>query len=258
MRGDEDGMSLKSSFVKRLEDKNPQEPADRESGVDDVSAKVSRLATSTSISAFVAAGCLIFAFVTHSQASTALADAQADMRTVVVAAKAIPQGTTISEEMLTAAEIPSGYVDKDTVYDIKDAVGKQAVVKTEKGGQLRQGTLTGSDGSSSLASKLSKGKKAVSIDVSTETDFAQSLLRQGDRVNLYSFANGVKKLICKDVEVLALDGYTNYADMGQGAATSYSTVTVEVDNSTAETIRATQSSKTTIWMILNASVDRKN
>ena len=251
-------MSLKSSFVKRLEDKSPQQPTDKESAVDDVSAKVSRLATATSISAFVAAGCLIFAFVTHAQASTALADAQADMRCVVVAAKTIPQGATITEGMLSTAESPSGYVDKDTVSDIKEALGKQTVIRTEEGGQVRQGALTDSDGSSSLAGKLSKGKKAVSIDVSTETDFAQSLLRQGDLVNLYSFADGTKKLICKDVKVLALDGYTSYADMGQGAATTYSTVTVEVDNATAEEIRATQSSKTSIWMILNASVDRKN
>lgn len=251
-------MSLKTNFVRRAGNSgDPQGPREVQGEHDDVSAKVSRLATVTSISAFVAAGCLIFAFVTHSQASTALANVQADMRTIVTAATEIPQGATLSENMLTTEEIPSAYVEKDAASNIDEVLGKQAVVSLPEGGQVRQGALTGSDKSSSLASKLSKGKKAVSINVSTETDFAQSLLRQGDRVNLYSFDGDVKTRICKGVEVLALDGFISASDMGQSNTTTYSTVTVEVDNKTAERIRATQSAKKTIWLILNASVDNK-
>lgn len=249
-------MPMKPDFVRRAQD-GGSETSRKKGGGDDVSAKVSRLATATSISAFVAAGCLVFAFITHSQASTALANAQADMRTVVVAAEKIPQGTTVSAEMLETTEIPSAYVDADTICEIDSATGKQAVIGTEKGGQLRQGALTDSEKSSSLSSKLSKGKKAVSINVSAESDFAQSLLRQGDFVNLYSFEGGTKRRICKNVKVIALDGYTSYSDMSQGSTVSYSTVTVEVNNATAEDIRAAQSAKSTIWMILNANIDSK-
>lgn len=248
---------MKPNLADRLGTRRaPRNEGSREPAPDETSAKVSRLATAASISAFVATGCLIFAFVTHSQASTALASAKADLKTTVVAAKQIPSGTTISEEMLTTADIPAACLGDDAVCDLSEAVGKQSVIKISANRPVHASDLTQSDGSSSLASKISKGKKAVSIAVTAETDFAQSLLHQGDRVSLYSFEEGTKTRICRDVEVLALDGYTSYADLSRdGVAASYSTVTVEVPNSTAERIRELQSKGSTIWMILTATAD---
>lgn len=252
-------MPLKQNLSSRFTaNRKPRSESNREPSPDETASKVSRLATVASVSAFVATGCLIFAFVTHSQASAALASAKGDLKTVVVAAKQIPSGTTISEEMLTMAEVPSACLGDDAAYELDEVVGRQSVVRISENRPVHSAELTRSEGSSSLASKISKGKKAVSIDVTTETDFAQSLLHQGDRVSLYSFADGVKKKICKDVEVLALDGYTSYADLNRnGANVAYSTVTVEVGESTAEEIRELQSKKTTIWMILTASTDIK-
>lgn len=252
-------MTLKPNLADRFGAKRPpRNEGNREPAPDEASAKVSRLATAASVSAFIATGCLIFAFVTHSQASAALASAKADLKTVVVAAKQIPSGTTLSKEMLTTADVPAACLGDDAVFEIDEAVGKQSVVRISESRPIYGADLTGSSESSSLASKISKGKKAVSINVTTETDFAQSLLHQGDRVSLYSFEGGAKKRICKDVEVLALDGCTSYADLSHdGVSASYSTVTVEVDEPTAEEIRELQSEKETIWMILTATADAK-
>lgn len=250
-------MPLKPNLADRLGGRKKQGSGEEKATQkEDMSAKVSRLATATSISAFIATGCLVFAFVTHSQAASALASAKADLKTVVVAAEQIPCGATISEEMLTTADVPGHCLGEDTATQVEDVVGKQAIVRIDENCPLRGAELNQTDTSSSLASKISKGKKAVSINVTTESDFAQSLLHQGDRVTLYSFENGVKSRICKDVEVLALDGYTNYADLSQdGVSASYSTVTVEVTRSTAEKIRELQSEKETIWMVLTATAD---
>ncbi len=224
----------------------------------DINAKVARLATITSVSAFVATGCLIFAFVTHSQASTALADVESDMKTAVVAAKQIGQGSTITADMVTTMQIPGRYIASDTPSSVEEVVGKQAVVCMKENAQVRTACLNRNDDSSSLASRISKGMKAVSISVNTETDFAQSLLHQGDRVSLYCFEDGKKMRICKDAEVLALDGYTSYADLSDdGVTAEYSTVTVEVSKSKAEEIRGLQDSKSSIWMVLTASTDVK-
>lgn len=238
---------------------NPQGGDGPDKSQNDINAKVTRLATIASVSAFIATGCLIFAFVTHSQASTALADVESDMRTAVVAAKQIGQGTTITEEMVTTTQIPGRYIASDAPSSIEEVVGRQAVVRMGENDQVRAANLNRSDGSSSLSSRISKGSKAVSISVNTETDFAQSLLHQGDHVSLYCFDDeGTKTRICKDVEVLALDGYTSYADLSQdGVTAEYSTVTVEVKKSTAEKIRQIQDQKTSIWMVLTASTDIK-
>lgn len=252
-------MAIKPNLADRLGAKrktrgeNTQDPRS-----DAVTTKVSRLATITSISAFIACGCLIFAFVTHAQASTALASAKAELETVVIAAKQIPSGATVNEDMLTTADVPAACLGDDAVFEPDEVIGKQAVVRIGKNTPIHSAELTQSEGSSSLASKISKGKKAVSVNATTESDFAQSLLHQGDRVSLYSFEDGNKKKICTDVEVLALDGFTSYADLVRdGKSASYSTVTVEVDNNTAEEIRALQSEKATIWMILTATADVK-
>ena len=241
----------------------PRNDGSAEASVEETSAKVSRLATAASISAFVATGCLIFAAVTHTQAASAVAAVEADMTTVVVAARDIPSGSTIREGMLTTAEIPSQYISDGTVSDIEDAMGKQTVVRIDANSQVREGELNGEKNNSSLADKLAKGKKAVSIDVSTESDFAQSLLHQGDLVTLYCFEGNssgskTKVRIVKNAPVLALDGYTSYDDMSpDGITASYSNVTVEVNAKTAEKIRQIQDDGTVIWMVLTAASDVK-
>lgn len=244
-------------FVRKLSQGEPNKGSHSASTPDETSAKVSRLATITSISAFLATGCLIFAAVTHSQANSALASVQADMTPAVVATRDIPSGTTIDASMLASAEIPSRYLGQGSLQTLEEAVGKQAVVRIDANTPLRGSELTGSDASSSLAGRLAKGMKAVSIDVSTETDFAQSLLHQGDLVSLYCFGEqGGEQRVASDVEVLALDGYVSYSELvGAGNAASYSTVSVQVTAQKAEEIRALQAAGRTIWMVLSSSAD---
>lgn len=231
----------------------------------DTDMRVKRLATIASVSAFVATASLIFAVVTNGQSSAAVAAAQENMTTTVVAAKDIPCGSTIKESMLTTAQVPSQYVSQNAVTRLEDVVGHQATVRIDANSQVRTSELSGKDASSSLATKLSKGKKAVSIDVSTASDFARSLLHQGDEVSLLCFQkqeDGTKKKLrlAKDVPVLALDGYISYSDLSgsQEGSVSYSNVTVEVDGKTAEKIRQNQDEGNTIWLILTAASDTRN
>lgn len=231
----------------------------------DTDARVKRLATITSVSAFVATASLIFAVVTNGQSNAAVAAVQENMTTTVVAAKDIPCGTTIKESMLTTAQVPAQYVSQNAITELQDAIGKQATVRIDANCQVRGSELSGKETSSSLATKLSKGKKAVSIDVSTASDFARSLLHQGDKVSLFCFQaqeDGSKKKLrlAKDVPVLALDGYISYADLSgsQEGSVSYSNITVEVDGKTAEEIRQNQDEGNTIWLILTAASDTRN
>lgn len=231
----------------------------------DVNMRVKRLATVTSASAFIAAASLIFAAVTNGQANAAVASVQENMTSIVVAAKDIPCGSTIKESMLTTVQIPSQYLAQNAVSSLEDAVGRQTTVRIDANSQVRTSELTGKDAGSSLATKLGKGKKAVSIDVSTASDFARSLLHQGDKVSLFCFQkqeDGTKKKVrlAKDVAVLALDGYISYADLSgsQEGSVSYSNVTVEVDPKTAEKIRQNQDEGNTVWLILTAASDAQD
>ena len=247
--------------IPRFERKRPAREHDRgrtsAPAPDEASAKVSRLAAITSVSAFLAAGCLIFAGITHTQASNAVASVQADMIPALVATQSIPSGATIDDSMVSQVQIPSRYLGEGTLSEPKDAIGKQAVVRIDANTPLRGSELTGSDASSSLAGRLAKGMKAVSIDVSTETDFAQSLLHQGDRVSLYCFdEQGHAKRIAADVEVLALDGFISYRELvGTAAAASSSNVSVQVTPRKAEEIRGLQARGTSIWLVLSSSAD---
>lgn len=244
-------------FVRKRSQGEPSKGNHSASTPDETSAKVSRLAAITSVSAFLATGCLVFAAVTSSQASSALSSVQADMAPVIIAVQDIPSGTTIEASMVSCTEIPSRYLGAGSLQTVEEAVGKQAVVRIDANTPLRGSELTGSDTSSSLAGRLAKGMKAVSINVSTESDFAQSLLHQGDFVSLYCFdEQGAKKRVAGDVEVLALDGYVSYSELlGAGTAASYSTVSVQVTAQKAEEIRALQAAGRTIWMVLSSSAD---
>ncbi|MGN0039380.1 MAG: SAF domain-containing protein, partial [Coriobacteriales bacterium] len=144
-------------FVRKLSQGEPGKGSHSAPTPDETSAKVSRLAAITSVSAFLATGCLIFAAVTHSQASSALASVQADMTTAIVATQDIPSGTTVEASMLTSMEIPSRYLGEGTLRELDEAVGKQTVVRIDANTPLRGSELTGSDESSSLAGRIAKG-----------------------------------------------------------------------------------------------------
>lgn len=227
--------------------------------------RIAKLATITSASVFVAIASLVFAVVANAQSNATVASVQDSLVTTVVAVKEIPQGSIVKEEMVETAQVPSQFVAEGALSDLGDAVGKQTTVRIDANSQIRPGELSGNEKSSSLSGKLRKGKKAVSIDVSTASDFARSLLHQGDRISLYCFqkqADGSKKKIqlAKDVAVLALDGYTSYADLvdGSNSVASYSNVTVEVDKDAAEEIRQAQDDGVTVWLVLTAASDSKN
>lgn len=258
-------MPEKNSFKESIEAAVANATSKRKTGAvsDDTTKKVSQLATATSISAFVAAACLVFSFVTHAQATAAIAEVQSDLVETVVAVKDIPKGAVIKKDMVEVAHIPSKFVSGDAVASPDKAIGKQASTRISGNSQIQTGALSGEENNSSLSGRIKKGNKAVSIDVTTESDFACSLLHQGDRVSLYCFtgSQGGEKTKCelaRDVEVVALDGALSYDSLKEGkGGVSYSNVTVEVDPATAVKIRETQDNGKTIWFVLSSETDTK-
>lgn len=231
--------------------------------------KVSRLSAATAVACAVAVASLGFAGVTTSAAQRELSEATADMTTVVVTTQGVAAGSVVTADMLTTVAVPGSYVSIGAVSDPTEIIGHRALVSIETNSQIRADELSGDCNERTLAGRLENGQKAVSINVTAETDFARSLLHQGDRVSLYYWevptdANGrekagadkIKHRIAKDVEVVALDGYVSYADLSaDGITSSYSTVTVAVSDKLAQKIRELQDDEETIWMVLTSSAD---
>lgn len=253
--------------------------------------KVGKLSVLTGVAAFVAVGSLVAGGAAMSNANAQVADAYKDMTTVAVAATDIQAGTTVDSSMLTTKQVPAAYLPADTMTadEASELVGTTAVVKVPAGDTLTHSTFTGNLNNSSLANKLSKGKTAVTISVTQQSDFAQSLLHHGDKVDLYYFipyntkttaakwgykrsafdrddaADGivdgkVKVKLASNVSVAALGSYLSNNDMvstkkGSSSKATYSTVTVECDKAAAEKVREVQDSKWTIWMTLGSTSD---
>lgn len=231
--------------------------------------KVSRLSAATAVACAVAVASLGFAGVSNASSQQRLNEATADMTTVVVTSVGVPAGGVITADMLSTVLVPGAYVSAGAVSDPEGVVGHTALVSIEANSQVRGDELSGDCNGRTLAGRLESGQKAVSINVTAETDFARSLLHQGDRVSLYYWevptdskgnpdasAEKVKHRIAADVEVVALDGYVSYADLSSdGITSSYSTVTVAVSSGMAQKIRRLQDDGVTIWMVLTASAD---
>lgn len=261
--------------------------------MDEARAKVGKLSAVTAAAAFVAVGSLVAGAASISSAQGKVDEVYKDMTTVATAAADIQSGTVVTEKMISAMSIPSGYLPADSMSpeEARELVGTTAVVKIPSGDTLTRSTFTGNMNNSSLANKLSKGKVATTIAVTQQSDFAQSLLHHGDYVDLYYYipwnksstaakwgykraafdrddkADGivdgkVKAKLASKVPVAALGSYLSANDMvtvnsSTGATTraSYSTVTVETDKATAEKIREVQDNKWTIWLTLSSTLD---
>lgn len=222
--------------------------------------KVSRLSAITAVACAVAVVSAGYAGVATSSLQQELDDATAGQTLALVSASKIPAGSVITEDMLTTVSVPASYLSQGAIVDAADAIGCTSLVTIEANSQISAGLLSGKRNGSSLAGSLESGQKAVSITVTAETDFACSLLHQGDLVSLYYWSGEgsqkQKHRIARDVEVVALDGYVSYADLSaDGVTASYSTVTVAVKDKLAQEIRELQDNDVTIWMVLTAAVD---
>lgn len=195
--------------------------------------------------AVAVAGAGLGAFgMVSSQATTA--KYTGDAQKVVVATSDIAAGTTVSADKLAVLEVPASVRTSGAVSaeDLSDIEGKVATLNIYKNEQLTNSMTANANNGSKLSSELSAGKVAVTIAADEENGLA-GLLNKGDHVKLTSAeetADGgwTTVTLVADCEILALGG--NLTGQTDGAAQTYSSITVALDKATADVVKSSQKS----------------
>lgn len=105
----------------------------------------------------------------------------ADLRPVVVAATDILPGTAIEENMIAETQVPLKFLQPSAFSSTADVVGQIPAVPIQNGSQLAGTAMTGVG--RSLATKIPRGRRAVSIAVSDVTGVS-SLIRPNNYVDV--------------------------------------------------------------------------
>lgn len=150
---------------------------------------------------------LVWSFV--NQQKTSILEL-ATPKKVVVANQDIQELTTLDETMVRIDSIPQTYQQPGTYTDIKEIIGLITTVPIKKGEQLLQNKLLFEEAQSKLATRVSKGKRAITIPV-TDIHGVGRLVKPGDRVDFLSsidYGAGDReqrevKTVLQDVLVLA-------------------------------------------------------
>ena len=162
-------------------------------------------------------------------------------RSVLVAAADIAPRSTITAEMLTAADRPVTDVDSDALGGQQQnlAVGAIALTSIPKGATISASRI-GRPTQVGLEATLRKGKRALTIPVD-RVKAVNGLIQPGDRVDVIAIlpargpAGPVARTILRDIEVIALGRATD--EMGATPAPDAdvaATATLEVSPSQAE------------------------
>ena len=164
----------------------------------------------------------------------ALAPALGPTVPVVTAARDLVRGTTLTEQMLKAVDVPSAYAPPGALRLVQDAVGR-TVVSDVAAGETITRTRVGSEHSGPIASQVPAGMRAVTVPVA-----AGGQVVVGDHVDvLATFGGGQPhtETTASGLEVIAT------ASTGDGAsqlsadgAASDGTITVLATPSEAESL----------------------
>lgn len=136
--------------------------------------------------------------------------------TVIKAATDISEGTQITEDMLTYANVYAADVDANSVTDPETLIGMYANTNIYAGEQMSSKKVSDQEASSSARSfsyKIPKGMRTVTIPIDSTSSVA-GMLQVGDHVDILASydktnANGesenVTRFIADDIEIAALD-----------------------------------------------------
>lgn len=150
---------------------------------------------------------LIWSFVKQQKDSILeLASAQR----VVIATQDINELSLINETMLRIDSVPKTYIQPGTFSDIKDVIGLITTVPIKKGEQLLQNKVLFKETQSQLSSRISKGKRGITIPV-TDIHGVGRLIKPGDRIDILSsidYGQGDRekrevKTVLQDILVIA-------------------------------------------------------
>lgn len=105
------------------------------------------------------------------------------MKSVWVATADIRENTVLDETMVGPALIPAKYVQPKAVMDVRELLGRVAVVPVSKGAQLQSSFLQDA-GQGSLAIEVPRGQRALTLAVSDVSGVA-GLIRPGNFVDVF-------------------------------------------------------------------------
>jgi len=141
-----------------------------------------------------------------------------EMRTVVVLARDVDFGTTITSDMLTRATVPAGAILPGAFEDEAELVGQVTTTRVFAGEQVIPGKITTFEGQNTLAFKVPEGMRALSLEVPHEAWVNAGLPQPGDRIDVLGITtlltvdpltgqekpDIVSSIIAQDVMVLAV------------------------------------------------------
>ena len=182
----------------------------------------------------VGVGSILFSSWQLLQAKSLQAANEADLKTVLVASRAISAGDSILASDLVEAQVPSSYVPAGAVEPghASELVGKSAVVSLSKGLPVSAGSVRGSSQPSSLATAIESDTRVAYGVAVDDTSGMSPLIHVGDRVNVIAETeNGDIRTIVSNVRVLALNG-----QLSGSSENGYDRVVLEVSQDQATTI----------------------
>lgn len=117
------------------------------------------------------------------QAKKKVMETQKNVATVLVAKQDIPAGTAITENMLKEEAVRKDTLQPRAAVDIDRVVNKITIAPISKGEQILLNKLTLSGFETSLASKVPRGKRAITVPVDNISSVG-GMIRPGDHVDV--------------------------------------------------------------------------
>jgi pilus assembly protein CpaB len=117
------------------------------------------------------------------EAKERAAQMEKNIASVVVAKSDIPAGTTITAEMLKEEKVYRNMLQPRAATDIERIVDKIAIAPIAKGEQVLLNKVTIAGQETSLATKIPRGKRAISIPVDNISAVG-GMIRPGDHVDV--------------------------------------------------------------------------
>jgi Flp pilus assembly protein CpaB len=115
---------------------------------------------------------------------------------LVVAAVDIPQGTKITESMLSSTDVPLTEAPGDSFALAASVVGKTAREGVAAGAYVAQSAITGAGGTIDVAAELKPGERGMALQVD-EVSGVGTLIQPGDRVDVIV---GISKSSCNGAQ----------------------------------------------------------
>lgn len=141
---------------------------------------------------FLGIACILFGLLVCFVLSPAINRASNGQTQIVRVTKSIPEGTTITKEMVTTVSVGSYNLPLNIVKSEKDAVGQYSTMKMEPGDYILSSKIS-SKVQNPYLSDLDGKKQAISISIKSFSAGLSGKLQSGDIVQLYVSGYGDNK-----------------------------------------------------------------